>query len=854
MNENNKGNKVLILDGAMGTKLQAAGQKPGEKPEIFGMEHPEIVEQIHRGYIEAGSDIIYTNTFGASRLKLEGTGFTPAEVIKANVAIAKKAAAGRAKVALDMGPLGTLLEPMGPLTFEEAYDMFQEQAVAGEEAGADLIVVETLTDLYEAKAAVLAVRENTSLPVWVTMTFEKNGRTFLGTDVRAMALTLEGLGASAIGVNCSLGPSDLYPIVKELAEWTDLPIIVKPNAGLPDPETGEYPLDAASFKEEMKPFFDLGIFCAGGCCGSSEGFVKGLRELANGGRTTNGQDEALQDEALPGVDPQGENPREAALLDEAPRSKAWTKKKHNGICSAGRVVETDGRVHVIGERINPTGKKRFQQAIRDHDMEYVKALAVAEMEAGADVLDINVGVPDIDEPRAMAEAVKAVQSVADIPLMIDSPNPEAVEAGLRAVKGRAIVNSVSGEQEKQEKIFPVVKKYGAMVLGLAMDESGLPKTADDRVRVAGRILDAAEDHGIPRRDVMIDCLTLTVSAQQDQAMETLEAVRRVRRELGAHAVLGVSNISFGLPARTHVTESFLTQAMFCGLDFPIVNPNEKRIVDAVYSFRVLSGEDRDSGAYIERFSEEDAREKAEKHSSAKPSRDGARGAEGGRDGFAGSVSGKAGGESDEDSPLKTAIYKGLKNDALEAVKELMARGASGEEIINREIIPALDVIGDRYETGKIFLPQMINSANAATKGLDHIKAEMRKSGSTGVSKGKILIATVEGDIHDIGKNIVKVVLENYGYEIIDLGKDVPADQIVEKVREEDIKLVGLSALMTTTAASIKKTVKAIRDAGLECAIMVGGAVVTPKFAEEAGADYYVSDAKASVDVAKKVLG
>ena len=775
-----------LLDGAMGTMLQAAGMPVGQLPELWNIQHPEIVTRIQRAYVEAGSRVIFANTFGANRHKLSGSGYDVEAVISAGIRAAREAAGDEpVRVALDVGPIGQLLEPLGTLSFAEAYDIFREMVTAGERAGADLIVFETMSDLYEAKAAVLAAKEHTNLPVWVTMTFEATGRTFVGVTVPAMAMTLTGLGVDALGFNCSLGPKELLPMVEELAHWTNLPLILKPNAGLPDPSTGAYTITPEEFAEEMVQAAKLGVTIMGGCCGTTPDFIKAL-----GSRLA---------ETRPGT-----------------RSKA----DRHGVCSATQAVELQG-VRVIGERINPTGKKRFQQALREGDMGYILERGLEQQDAGADILDVNVGLPGIDESAMMTRVVKALQGVVDLPLQIDSSDPTAIEAGLRAVNGKAIVNSVNGNQEVLDTVLPLCKKYGAAVVGLTMDHRGIPQTAEQRIEIARRILEMALAYGIPREDVFIDCLTLTVSAQQEQAVETLKAVRYVREELGLHTVLGVSNISFGLPAREQITVSFLTQAMYAGLDLPIINPNQQAVMDAVAAFRVLSGQDRDSAAYIERFAE-----MPEPAVTAKQS---------------GAVT------------LETAIARGLKEEtaaltqkALETMSEL--------DVVNNLLIPALDLVGDRYEKQEIFLPQLIHAANAACEGFEIIKKRIAQRGEGSVSKGKIVIATVQGDIHDIGKNIVKVVLENYGYTVIDLGRDVPVETVVEAVIREDVRLVGLSALMTTTVVSMAETIAAIRASGHSCKIMVGGAVLTPEYAAEIGADFYAKDAKQSADIARQVLG
>lgn len=776
-----------ILDGGMGTMLQAAGLPVGQLPEVWNLTNPEQVARIQRKYVEAGAQVIYANTFGANRHKVAASGYTPKELIAGGIQAARAAAGDRkVKVALDVGPIGQLLEPLGTMSFDEAYDIYKEMVVAGEEAGADLVIFETMSDLYEVKAAVLAARENTRLPVWVTMTFEATGRTFVGVTVPAMALTLTGLGVDALGFNCSLGPRELLPMVEELRQWTDLPMILKPNAGLPDPATGAYTITPEEFAEEMAPAAELGVQIMGGCCGTTPDFIRALSGK-------------LADRAVP----------------------ARPKASRHGVCSPTCVAELNG-VRVIGERINPTGKKRFQQALREWDMSYILEKGMEQQDAGAEILDVNVGLPGIDEAKMMTQVVKNLQSVVELPLQIDSSAPEAIEAGLRAYNGKPIVNSVNGNQEVLEQILPLCKKYGAAVVGLAMDHNGIPQTWEARVEIAKRIMDTAMAYGIPKEDIYIDCLTLTVSAQQEQAVETLKAVRYVSEELGLHNVLGVSNISFGLPAREHITVSFLTQAMYAGLDLPIVNPNQKAIMDAVTAFRVLSGQDRDSEAYIARFAGE---------TSAAPAQP----------------------QTIGQMTIETAIAKGLKQETA-ALTEKALETMSELDVVNTKLIPALDLVGDRYERQEIFLPQLINSANAACEGFEVIKKRIAEKGAGSVSKGKIVIATVHGDIHDIGKNIVRVVLENYGYTVIDLGRDVPVETVVEAVIREDVKLVGLSALMTTTVVSMAETIKAIRESGHDCKIWVGGAVLTPEYAEEIGADYYAKDAKQSVDIARKVLG
>ena len=778
--------ETIILDGAMGTMIQSAGLMLGAKPEIFALENPDAVMSIHRQYIESGSSVIYSNTFGANRHKLSGTGHSVEEVVTANVKLAKKAAGKTAKVALDIGPIGELMAPLGTLSFDEAYDIFNEMLQAGARAGADLVIFETFTDLYEVRAAVLAAKENTTLPVWVTMSFEKDGRTFTGTTVRSMAVTLDALKADAMGINCSLGPAEILPLMKEMRSYTDRPLIAKPNAGLPDPATGTYFITPSDFAEQMLPYLELGVSAMGGCCGTTPAFIKALSQKIQS--------------------------------HKAYKTQKNTKKA-GCVCSSSKTVRFDG-INVIGERINPTGRKRLKEALLSHDMNYVMELAISQAEAGADILDINVGVPGIDEERTMKEVVQAVQSVTDLPLMIDSSKAQAIEAGLRYCNGKAIVNSVNATYERLSEILPIAAKYGAAVVGLTM-EKGLPTTVQQRVDFAKKICDACTKAGINRDDIIIDCLTLTVSAQQDQAPKTLEAVRRVRNDLDLHTTLGVSNIAYGLPEKTHVTAAFLTAALSAGLDLPIINPNSDAVMDAVFSFKALSGQDKDCQAYISRFSE-----KAKDQVSTPQ-------------------------KAENCSDIETAILRGLGEEVKKAVLKLLET-TEPMDVINQKLIPALDLVGEKYEKHEIFLPQLINAANAAGCGFDVVKERLPKR--SGASKGKIIIATVEGDIHDIGKNIVKVVLENYGYDVIDLGKDVPVATVVERTIAEDAHLVALSALMTTTVESMKRTIEALRASGHVCTVMVGGAVLTEEYARMIGADYYTKDPKQSADTAKKVLG
>lgn len=781
--------EFVLLDGAMGTLLLAEGLQLGDSPEVFATARPDILRAIHRRYIEAGSDVIYACTFGASRLKLP-QGHTPREIIAKAIGIAKEEAAGRALVALDIGSAGELLEPSGTLKFAEAYDVFAEMMTAGEAAGADLIAIETMTDLYELKAAVLAAQENTDLPVICSMTFDKNMRTFNGCSAEAMAVLLSAMRVDALGVNCSPGPQGILPIMREIARHTDLPLLVKANAGLPDPETGLYDLPPAEFAAQMREFAGLGVKMLGGCCGTTPEYIAALKQALSGQK----------------------------CADRKPVSEA-------AVCSPTRVVYLD-EPRIVGERLNPTGKKLFQQALREQNIDYILSQAIAQQQAGADILDVNVGLPGVDEPALMTKVVKALQATVDLPLQIDSSDPAALAAGLRAANGKVIVNSVNGKAESLREVLPLAAKYGAAVIGLCLDENGLPQTAEARLTIARRIMEAALAAGIPKQDIYIDCLTLTVSAQQEQARETLNAIRLVKRELGLKTVLGVSNISFGLPNRGLINQTFLTMALSAGLDLAIINPNSRNMTDALAAFKVLNDQDADSVNYI--------KTQAEPKAAPTPAAPTARPA-------------------DTAAALSAAIKQGLKGE-VRRLAEVLLQERDEMALINELLIPALDEVGASYEREEIFLPQLINAAAAASCAFELIKERIAAQGSGTASKGKILLATVWGDIHDIGKNIVKVILENYGYQIIDLGRDVPAEEIVKTAIEQDIRLIGLSALMTTTVSSMQQTIAALRQSGHPCRIFVGGAVLTADYAAEIGADFYAKDANSSVMIAKQILG
>ena len=776
--------KLIFLDGAMGTMLQRKGLQPGENPELLNLTRPEWMRDIHAAYVEAGSNIVYANTFGANGSKLVGTGHTVEEVVSAAVRNAKAAVGDRALVAVDMGPLGELLEPMGTLTFEEAYDLFAEVVKAGAEAGADLAVIETMTDLYETKAALLAVKEQTSLPAFVTMTFDENGRTFTGCTVASMARTLEGLGADAIGLNCSLGPKQLLPILQELCSQTRLPVIAKPNAGLPDPVDGHYDLTPAEFAQAMKDAVAAGVSIIGGCCGTDPEYIRALH---------------------------------VAVKDVQPGERGYVEQSF--VCTPTNALALDG-LHVIGERINPTGKKRFQQALLENDLDYIVDVAIQQVDAGAAILDVNVGYPGVDEVAMLPRVVKKLQAAVDLPLQMDSTNPAALEAGLRVYNGKAAVNSVNGEEKSMAAILPIVKKYGASVVALTLDEAGLPKTAEQRVAIAQRILDRAVGMGIPASDVWVDCLTLTVSAQQDQAVETLKAVQYVTDVMKLKTVLGVSNISFGLPNRMLMTQTFLIRAIQCGLSLPIVNPNQKEIMDAIAACRVLSGQDGECRAYVDRFAGEVAAKPVAAASSL---------------------------------TLDEAIIRGLRSDAAKLAKDALTHETE-LQLVEGHLIPALDKVGIDYEQGKAFLPQLLGAAQAAQSVFEVIKTSLAEKGGEAVKKHRVAIATVQGDIHDIGKNIVKTVMENYGYEMIDLGRDVPPETIVQAVQEQGIRLVGLSALMTTTLPAMEETVRQLKALNNPPFIMVGGAVVTEEYAARMGAHAYARDARAAVEIARRLLG
>ena len=777
-----KNDLTLILDGAMGTRLRAKGFEGN--PESAAITARELVEAVHREYVEAGADIVLTNTFGANRRKLARSGYSVGEVVSASLAAARCAAGSRALVALDIGPLGELLEPSGSLSFEEAYNCFQEMVVAGAAAGADVVDIETMTDLAEARCALLATKENCELPIVVSMSFEPDGRTFTGCPVEAFALTASSLGANALGINCSLGPVEVLPIAKRLCAVTALPVFIKPNAGLPDPVSGAYEMGAEAFAECMHEYTALGVKAVGGCCGTSPEYIAALARDYKGRRVA------------------------ARRIETSP-----------SVCSATQVVELTSGL-IVGERINPTNNKALTAALAAGDLSVASELAVKQQLAGADLIDVNVGAPLIDEADMLPRTVKEVSAVCSAPLMLDSSSPAALEAALRVYCGRAIVNSVNASASSLNAVLPLVKKYGAAVVGLTLDESGIPDTAAGRVALARRIIEAAEDCGISADSVIIDCLTPTLGADGDAAKITLEALKTVKNELGALTILGVSNISHGLPRRSALTSSFMTLAFGAGLNIALANPSIEAISDARSCYRALAALDLGCEGYIARFSAED--------------------------------SAKSAPQTGADISLRDAVTGGLSEAAARAAKAALESRAP-LEIVDAELIPALDDVGARYESGRFFLPQLLRAAEAAKRAFEEVNAALARSGAADVEKGRIVLATVRGDVHDIGKNIVKTLLQNYGYAVSDLGRDVEPERVVEAARATNAGLVGLSALMTTTLPAMAQTIEALKKAGLTCPVMVGGAVVTEEYAKAIGAEYYAHDAKASVDIAKRVF-
>ena len=781
---------ILIFDGAMGTMLQNEGLPIGDNPEVFGMKNPDKLLKIHKKYLEAGSNVITTNTFGCNELKVTKLGYTVEEIIDSAVSIAKKAIEESDKtkpryVALDIGPIGEMLEPMGTISFDRAYDIFKRQAIQGEKSGADLIIIETMMDLYEAKAAVLAVKENTNLPVICTMTFDENGRSFTGCLPESMVATIEGLGVDALGVNCSLGPKQLLPIVKTITEIANVPVIVQANAGLPVLENNQavYKMTADEFFQGVREFVKLGASIIGGCCGTNETFIK---------------------EICDNID---------LLVKQEPNRKETTI-----VCSAVKYVDISGPT-IVGERLNPTGRKLLQDAYITGNNDYVINLALEQGSEGSQIINVNVGLPEIDEENAMIKVIKGIQEVVDTPLQIDSSNVKALENGLRYYNGRTIVNSVNGKEKSLEEVLPIVQKYGACVVGLTLDDNGIPTTAEGRFKIAKKIVERAESYGIKRKDIFIDCLSLTVSAQQEEALETIKAIKMVKENLGCKTILGVSNISFGTPNRRALNNTYLNLALGAGLDLAIINTEDKNMVNSIYAYRVISNMDKGCVDYIKKCSDISEDRKTLKK------------------------------KNNEKLTLEDVIERGLKEEAKGLTLEIL-KSKDEYYILDEILIPALDKVGEKYDKGELFLPQMIQSAETVKVSLNIIKERLSQNNSNDGSKGKIIVATVQGDIHDIGKNIVKIMLENYGYQVIDLGKDVPIEEVVKRAKEENIELIGLSALMTTTVENMKKTISALRDNGINAKVFVGGAVLTQEYADKINANYYSKDAKSAVEIAK----
>lgn len=798
------GKELLFLDGGMGTLLQAEGLAPGELPETWNIEHPEKVEAIHRRYYEAGSDVVLANTFGANVCKFHDDRYTVEEVIRAGIANAKRAGEQIGKetyVALDMGPTGKLLKPMGDLDFDDAYEAFAEAVRYGEKYGADLIHIETMSDTYEVKAAILAAKENSSLPVFVTMIFDERGKLLTGGDVPSVVAMLEGLRVDALGLNCGLGPKQMLPILNDLRRYTSLPIIVKPNAGLPKQKNGEtyYDVEPDEFARIMQEVVKEGACVIGGCCGTTPEHIKKLVEECK----------------------------------DLPLSEI--EKKHDTIVSSyGQAVILDDMPRIIGERINPTGKKKFKEALKNEDMDYILKEAITQQDKGAHILDVNVGLPDIDEVAMMEKVVKELQSVTSLPLQIDTVDGKAMERAMRIYNGKPMINSVNGKQVSMDEVFPLIRKYGGVVVGLTIDEEGIPKDAEGRVRVAGKIINEAAKYGIDKKDIVIDVLTMTISSEKDGAKVTLEALKRVREEFGVRTVLGVSNISFGLPRRPIVNSYFYAMAMQNGLTAGIINPSSEDMMKAYRSYNALMGFDENCTNYISTYAgtTETVTVQASQAAAA-----------------AGNAPKAAGVE----MTLKYAIERGLKEETHHITRDLIGT-REPLDIIQEELIPALNVVGEGFEKGTVFLPQLLMSADAAKIAFAVIKDVLASSGQEEEKKEKIILATVKGDIHDIGKNIVKVLLENYGFDVIDLGKDVPPEAIVEKAVEENVTLVGLSALMTTTVVSMEETIKLLREKKPDCKVMVGGAVLNQDYADMIGADFYGKDAMQSVHYAQKFFG
>ena len=780
--------KVIVFDGAMGTMLQREGLAGGELPDIYNIEKPDIVKNIHKAYIDAGADIITTNTFGSNSFKLKDTPYTVSEVISAAVNNIKAIRATQL-IALGLSSTGKLLEPIGNLTFDEAYNVFKEQVVAGTTAGADVILLETFSDLQETRAAILACKENSDLPVFCTMTFQDNGRTLTGTDPKTFVNVAQDLGIDVLGVNCSLGPKEIAPIVEEILETSLLPVMIQPNAGLPVLENGEtiFKLTKEEYVEQLKPLMEKGVAIVGSCCGSDPTFTKLIYN-------TYGK------------------------MPVVPRNI----KRKTVACSSTKSVYIDGRIKIIGERINPTGKKKIKEALNDHKLEFIINEAINQSNSGSDILDINIGLPGIDEKSIMLELLKELDGVVNTPLQIDSSKTEVLEAACRYYNGKAIINSVNGKQNIMDAVFPIAKKYGASLVALTLDEDGIPDSCEKRLSIADKIINEAKKYGIDEERIIIDNLVLTASAQQQGVLETLKAIKKVKEKYNVKTTLGTSNVSFGLPNRHMLNKSFLLMALSYGLDAPITDSTAEDIVALIKSFEVLNNLDIESNDYINYMDSIKSVDNQEKP-------------------IINNV-----------KDMNTIIKNGLK-DEIESVTNELLKLNEPLYLVDKYIIPSLDEVGNLYNVGKIYLPQLIRSAETVKIAFDIIKSKIKEEGNFDFKSDKILIATVRGDIHDIGKNIVKVILENYGYDVIDLGKDVPTEKIISKIKEEKIKLVGLSALMTTTVINMQETISKIREEKLDCKILVGGAVLTPEYALEINADYYCKDARETAEIANMIF-
>lgn len=789
------GRRIIFFDGGLGSLLQERGLKPGELPETWNLTRPEVLYDIHRAYLDAGADIILANTFGANGFKYDNL----EEIVTAAVVNAKKAVADsgrKAYVALDMGPTGKLLKPMGTLDFEECVSIYADVVRYGAKAGADLILIETMSDTYELKAAVLAAKENSNLPVVATVVFDEHHKMLTGATPEVVVALLEGLRVDAIGMNCGLGPKQMKPIFETMARYASIPLVITPNAGLPRSENGKtvYDVGPEEFAEDMEEIINMGAWMAGGCCGTTPAHIKALTERCSG------------------ITP-----------------KPLTDKDYTIVTSYSTAVELGGRPVIIGERINPTGKSKFKQALRDNNMEYILEEGVKQADSGAHILDVNVGLPEIDEPAMMRRTVFELQSVLPLPLQIDTTDPVAMEQAMRIYNGKPMINSVNGKEEIMHQIFPLVQKYGGTVVGLALDEAGIPDTAEGRLAVAKKIYDTAAQYGIKPKDIVIDALTMTMSTDNNSANITLDTVREIKAH-GGRTVLGVSNISFGLPQREVINSGFFLMAMQAGLSAGIINPNARAMIQAYDTYCVLGGFDSQCMSYIEKYAVAEPTPVAQTVTSVK----------------------QAGKAVTGNLSLTDCIVKGLKEQAYKATKEELGTKDT-MEIINGELVPALDIVGKGFEKGTVFLPQLLMSAEAAKAGFEAIKEYVSSQGTNQEKKATIVIATVKGDIHDIGKNIVKVLLENYGYDVIDLGKDVPPETVVDKVIETHAPLVGLSALMTTTVVSMEETIKKLHESAPWCKIMVGGAVLTQEYADMIGADFYGKDAMQSVYYAEELL-